>query len=201
MVPRLPAEGSSSPRCRESTAAGAVHEGDELSYTPRIQMRFRIAEPGEITNGRLLQVGDVQGGRVDVLAERGHCKGRLIGQVNRIWTHMIVDGMWRQRWTHDGRMERPAQGLGLFTARWERVRPDRIPGGRAVYGVEHEGSAVWLVDEDECSKELQGDVNDLFLRLAGDGLWIQVWLRNGPPPIPVQRRPLLAPASPPLIMA
>lgn len=172
-----------------------------MSYTPHIEMRCRIAEPGEITNGRVLQIGDAEDGCVDVLVDGEHGTVRLVVQLNQIWAHTIVDGTWRQRWTHDGRMDEPAQGLGLCLSLLERVPSHRLPTGHVAYGIEREGACVWLIDEDECTKELQDDVNDLYLRLAGDGLWIQVWLRKRPPLIPSPRRPLLAPTVPPLIMA
>jgi hypothetical protein len=88
-------------------------------------------------------------------------------------------------------MRRPAQGLGFAVSRWERVPGRMLPSGHAVYGVEEDGSGIWLVDEDECSQRVQNDMNDLLFRLAGDGLWIQCWLRNTRTHIP---RP--APTSP-----
>lgn len=201
MVPRLPAEGFIKDPCGRIPCGGTVHRGDYMSYRPRIRMRYRIAEAGEISNGRLIQIGDAEGGQVDVLVERGHSGARLFVQMNQVWTHLIVDGPWRQRWTQGGRMDDPAQDLGLFESRWERVSPDRLPDGHAVWAVERAGGCIWLVDKDECSKELHDDVNDLFRRLAGDGLWIQAWLRKQPPLIPSPRGPLLAPATSPLIMA
>jgi len=202
MVPRLPAEVS--PQIRAAPVfhcGGTVHRGDDLSYTPHIQMLYRIAEPGEITNGRLIQIGDVEGGRVDVLMERGHSGARLLVQMNQVWTHLIVDGPWRQRWTQDGRMDHPAQGLGLFMSRWERVPRHKLPDGHAVWAVERDGSCLWLVEDDECTRELQTDVNDLFLRLAGDGLWIQAWLNRRTAPPARYGSPHLSPPAAPLIPA
>lgn len=80
----------------------------------------------------------------------------------------------------------------LAVSRWERVPGHMLPSGRVVVGVEEDGSIVWLVDEDECTRQAQNDMNDLLLRLVGDGLWIQCWFG---------RRPLAAASPAPLLSA
>ncbi|WP_032761310.1 hypothetical protein, partial [Streptomyces alboviridis] len=104
------------------------------------------------------------------------------------------------RWTDDGRLARPAQGLRLAVLRWEAVPPDMMPTGRLLVTVEDEGWCVHLIDERYCTRQLQGEINDLLLRLAGDGLWVQAWLRRRPLPMAAAPDPLLAPPALPMAL-
>jgi hypothetical protein len=141
-------------------------------------VRYRLAEQGEIPDGRTVDVKDRPGGQAEILLDPGNSGPRLPVGITLLCSHQIVHGLWRQRWTHDDRMRGPAQGLRVAVSRWERIPGHKLPAGLAVYGVEEDGSCIWLVDEDECSMQLQNDMNDMLLRLAGDGLWIQVWLKH-----------------------
>ncbi len=89
----------------------------------------------------------------------------------------------------------------LAVSRWERVPGHMMPSGRVVVGVEEDGSIVWLVDEDECTRQAQNDMNDLLLRLVGDGLWIQCWFGRRPPPPLASPAPLLTVPGAPLTLA
>ncbi|OSZ56284.1 hypothetical protein OQI_33865 [Streptomyces pharetrae CZA14] len=169
-----------------------------MSYKPHIQVRYQIDTDCQIPAGRTVVVRDQPGSRSVILLAPGHASEQLAQQITRLSGHQIVHGSWRQRWTTDGRMQRPAQGLGLAVSRWERVPGDMLPAGRIVLGVEHDGSCVWLIDEDECSRQLQNDMNDLLYRLAGDGLWLQVWFRRRPQLAGPGRYPLHAPPAAPL---
>lgn len=81
-------------------------------------------------------------------------------------------------------------------SRFERVPGRLLPGRHVVYGVEDDGSCIWLVDEDECTQRIQNDMNDFLFRLAGDGLWIQCWLRR----LRAPAQSNLTPAAPLLMM-
>lgn len=158
-----------------------------MSYTPHIQVRYRLARKGEIPDGRTVDIREQPGSQSAIVFAPGHSSRRLVDGITRLSSHQIVHGTWRQRWTDGGRMRCPAEGLMVAVSRWERVPGRLLPSGRFVVGVEEDGSCVWLVDEDECTQQAQNAMNDLLLRLAGDGLWVQCWL---------YRRPMRAPAGP-----
>ncbi|MGW3417017.1 hypothetical protein [Streptomyces phaeochromogenes] len=96
-------------------------------------------------------------------------------------------------------MKRPPQGLGVAVSRWEAVPPRMMPRGHIAFGLSRGGSCIWLIDERYCTKQLQDDMNDLLLRLAGDGLWVQVWFWDWPPGRNQTSRPLLAPSTTSLV--
>jgi hypothetical protein len=172
-----------------------------MSYTPHIRIQYRLATRGEIPDGRAVDIRDEPGGQAAVLLAPAECDIRVPAQITVLSSHQIVHGSWRQRWTDDGRMRRAAQGLGVAVSRWERVPRRMLPSGHAVYAVEDDGSCVWLIDEDDCTHQLQNEMNDLLLRLAGDGLWIQCWLQQRPPLADPGSAPLLAPPARPLAPA
>jgi hypothetical protein len=172
-----------------------------MSYTPHIQVLYRLAADGELRDGRTVDIDDRPGGRAAVLLDRHECSGRVPREMTQVASHQTVSGGWRQRWTHDGRMRRTAEGLGLALSRLELVPGHMMPKGRVAMVTETKGSCVWLVDEDECTKRLQNDMNDLLLRAAGDGLWIQVWFGHHPRlSVPGPGR-LVTPPAAPLILA
>ncbi|WP_405930358.1 hypothetical protein [Streptomyces sp. NBC_00827] len=74
-----------------------------------------------------------------------------------------------------------------------------MPPGHIVFGVSQGGSCVWLIDDRYCTHQLRDDMNDLLLRLAGDGLWIQVWFWDWPPGGAQTHRPLVAPSATSLV--
>lgn len=167
-----------------------------MSYEPHIQVCYRTEGPGSMRGGCTVDIADRPGGQSTILLASSDCNRLVPQQITALSSHQIVNGQWRQRWTEDGRMRRPAQGLGLAVSRWERVPGRLLPSGHVVYGLEDDGSCIWLVDEDECTQRIQNDMNDLLFRLAGDGLWIQCWLRNTHAPSVISA----APAAP-LLMA
>lgn len=172
-----------------------------MSDTPRKQALYRLAAPGEIPKGRAIRVKDRPGGQIEFLLSPDHTEQPLCDEFDRATKHSVVHGLWRQRWTEDGRLTRPAQGLRLAVLRWEAVPPDMMPTGRLLVTVEDEGWCVHLVDERYCTRQLQGEINDLLLRLAGDGLWVQAWLRRRPFPSAAAPDPLLAPPVIPMALA
>lgn len=156
-------------------------------------MLYRLAAVGEIPDGRAVDIQDRPGGQAEVLLHPDHTEEPLCEQFTTLAGHYVAHGVWRQRWTNDGRMARPAQGLMLAVSRWETVPSGWMPSGRLALPIEDDGSCVWLIDERYCTEELRNDMNDLLLRLAGDGLWIQMWLRRRPIPAAPAPDPLVAP--------
>lgn len=165
-------------------------------YVPQIRVEYRVAAQDELPNGRSVDITDRAGGQSEILMSPRHTSRRLSSEITALSGHQIVHGAWRQRWTSGSRMNAPAQGLGLAVSRWERVPTRLLPTGRTVAGVEQAGMCVWLIDEDECDQRAANDMNDLLLRLAGDGLWLQVWFRRRPSAAGAGPVPLLAPLSP-----
>ncbi|MFG2699571.1 hypothetical protein [Streptomyces sp. NPDC048386] len=168
-----------------------------MSYEQRIQIEYRIADSGELSGGRAIDIRDQPGGRAAVLLDSNECRRRMPVEINKLSTHQIVHGTWRQRWTVEDRMNVPPQGRMLAVSRWERVPGRLLLAGRTVVAVEEAGKCVWLIDDDECTRRLQDEMNDLLLRLAGDGLWIQVWHGRRPRAAGSQGHPLLAPSDVP----
>lgn len=165
--------------------------------TPRIKVRYRVAAQGEIPDGRLVDIRDRPGGQTEIRLDPLHTRRLLSDQFTSLSGHQIVHGSWRQRWTNDGRMMRPAQGLMLAVSRWETVPANDLPDGQVVFGVAWKGTCIWLVSEDYCTGQLRDAMNDQLLRLAGDGLWIQVWFHRRPVPTPCGSvPPLVAPRAP-----
>ncbi|WP_200302294.1 hypothetical protein [Streptomyces adelaidensis] len=171
-----------------------------MSDTPRKEALYRLALPGELPEGRTVDIRDQPGGRIEFILHPDHTEQPLCDQFARVTNHCVVHGLWRQRWTDDGRMKRPAQGLRLALLRWETVPAEMMPSGRLVVPVEDDGWCVHLIDEQYCTRQLQGDMNDLMLRIAGDGLWVQVWFRRRPLPSAAAPDPLLAPPVLPMAL-
>lgn len=198
MIARVAAEGSMSvPPCVRRRGI----QGGPMSYTPHIQVQYQLATHGELPTGRIVEIQDRPGGRASILIAPRESGIRLPSEITELSTHQIVHGTWRQRWTDDGRMRRPAQGLGLAVSRWERVPRRMLPSNRVTFGVEEDGSCIWLVDEDDCTRRLQNSMNDLLLRLAGDGLWLQCWFRRRPLAAGPDPDPLVLPPARPLALA
>ncbi|MDX2566046.1 hypothetical protein PV413_23910 [Streptomyces scabiei] len=174
-----------------------------MSYTPQQQHAlYRLAKPGELDEGRLADIRDQPGqsgepGRIEFILHPDHAEEPLLDQFTRVTNHCVVHGLWRQRWTDDGRMARPAQGLRLCVLRWETVPADLMPSGRAVMPTEDHGWCIHLVSDRYCTSQLRDAMNDLLLRLGGDGLWVQVWFKRRPfPPVPAPDPLLAAPTLP-----
>ncbi|QQM44969.1 hypothetical protein [Streptomyces liliifuscus] len=171
-----------------------------MPHTPKIKVLYRTAEAGEIRDDRTVQIEDQPGSQSEILLHRHHTMGDALPRAfTRLSGHQIVHGSWRQRWTDDGRMTRPPQGLGLAVSRWEAVPADEMPAGQIVFGLSQGGSCVWLIDDRYCTERLVDDMNALLLRLAGDGLWIQCWFRDWPPRVLHAPPPLLTPSSTSLV--
>ncbi len=172
-----------------------------MSYRPHISVQYRAATPGELPDGRTVDIQEQPDSQVAVLLAPEHGSQRLADGLTQLSDHQTQHGSWRQSGFAGGRMQLPPQGLLVAVSRWERVPGRMLPADRVVVAVEEEGSCVWLIDEDECTQRLQNDKNDLLLRLAGDGLWLQTWFRRRSAPLTETDLPLLTAPSNPLLLA
>lgn len=134
---------------------------------------------GHIPPGRLVYVDDRDGGVADAYFHRLHARQELVWQLNWIGRHQVGMGLWRQRWTHDGRMQQPSEGRNLNVSRWKIVSPAKLPKGCHVFPTEQDGSCLWLIRRGSCTTDLLREMNGMLERIAGDGLWEQVW-EEGP---------------------
>lgn len=136
---------------------------------------YHIAQWGQMPPGKLVHVEDRPDGNADCYLHPLHVRADLVWDLNWITRHMVGYGLWRQRWTDDGRMLEPAKGLGFTESRWEIVPAAAMPADRTVVTVEEEGSTTWLIREGYCTRELRDAKNQMLERISGDGLWLQTW--------------------------
>ncbi|MFG2679240.1 hypothetical protein [Streptomyces sp. NPDC048392] len=149
-------------------------------------------------SGRLVHVEDRPGALADIYLHTLHVREPLVWELNWITRHQVGNGLWQQRWTHPGRMQEPAKGLGVAVSRWEIVPGVTMPRGRTVMPVEEDGSCIWLIRAGYCTRSVRDEMNAMLERIAGDGLWLQRWddrCVRPPAPDPV---PVLAPPVVPL---
>jgi hypothetical protein len=50
-----------------------------------------------------------------------------------------------------------------------------LPGGRAIAGVEQEGSFTWLASKEHVSEQARDELLELFRRIVTEGWWAQNW--------------------------
>lgn len=50
-----------------------------------------------------------------------------------------------------------------------------LPGGRAIAGVEQEGSFVWLASKEHVSEQARDELLEMFQRIVREGWWVQNW--------------------------
>lgn len=50
-----------------------------------------------------------------------------------------------------------------------------LPGGRAIAGVEQEGSFTWLTSKEHISEQATGELLEVFQRIVKEGWWVQSW--------------------------
>ncbi|WP_200303505.1 hypothetical protein [Streptomyces adelaidensis] len=50
-----------------------------------------------------------------------------------------------------------------------------LPGGRAIAGVEQEGSFTWLASKEHISEQARGELVELFQQIVREGWWAQNW--------------------------
>ncbi|MYR61134.1 hypothetical protein GTY54_34560 [Streptomyces sp. SID625] len=80
--------------------------------------------------------------------------------------------------------EREARTEGQDDSRGEQPDPpaefhmelvDSLPGGRAVMGVEQEGTFTWLADRHHVSRQAREELLDQLTRIVREGWWTQNW--------------------------
>lgn len=149
-----------------------------MSHRPRAKRAiYKLVDPGVIPDGRTAGIRDRPGGEIEWLLDSSQTREPLRRALTRVTSHCVVHGLWRQRWTDDGRLEEAPEELRMAVLRWETAPPDMLPTGHLVAAIEMKGWCVLAIDERYCTQRLLYDMNDLQLRLAGDGLWLQTWLR------------------------
>lgn len=136
---------------------------------------YHLAGRERIPQDRLVYVDEHEDALSRIYLHRLHADSRLLDAFNRISGHQVGHGMWRQNWTHEGRMQLPAQGLGVAVSQWEILPAHCMPSERVLIPVEEEGLCVWLIREGYCTRALRDEMNRKLERIAGDGLWLQDW--------------------------
>lgn len=139
---------------------------------------YHVAQLGQLAPGQLIHVEDRPGGVVDIYLHPLHARSELVWDFAWLMRHQVGNGLWRQRWTTDGRMAKPAQGYGIAESRWEIVPARSMPRGVTVVPIEEPGSCVWLIRSGYCTRAMRDAMNEMLERIVGDGLWIQCWGRE-----------------------
>jgi hypothetical protein len=151
---------------------------------------YHIAQPGRVLPA-LVHVEDQPDATADIYFHPLHVRSALVWDFNWVTRHQIGHGLWRQRWTDDGRMLQPAEGRCIAISRWEIIPARAMPRTTTVVPVEEHGSCIWLIKEGQCTTAMRDAMNQMLERIAGDGLWLQQWfdkrkLSSAPalPPVP-----------------
>ncbi|MCM8548865.1 hypothetical protein [Streptomyces sp. STCH 565 A] len=144
-------------------------------YHVGLPRRARHASPG-----RLVHVEDYDGAWADIHFHALHVRQELVWEFNWLTSHQVGSGLWQQEWTHEGRMQVPAEGLAVAVSGWELVPSSEMPRGRRVLPIEQDGSCIWLIRQDSCTRSLCDEMNRMLERIAGDGLWLQYWYQRRP---------------------
>jgi len=154
---------------------------------------YHIDFDGRVPRGQVLHVEDHPGGQADIYVHPLHIREPAVWDLNWATRHMVGMEFWRQHWTHEGRMQEPAEGLNLAEAVWKIVPASSMPAGRYAFCLETRGRSIWLIRSGYCTAALRDAHNEMCRRLAGDGLWVQDWHNDGPPrprtPLPALSAP------------
>lgn len=149
---------------------------------------------GHIPPGRLVHPVETPDGTVEVYFHPLHIREPLVWELNWVTQHCVGFEYWRQRWTYDGRMHEAPEGLAIAESAWEIVPARKMPEGRYVFQFELKGSSFWKIRSGYCTESLRREMNLMLARIAGDGLWEQVWDEGGGLPISRPQPALLAPS-------
>lgn len=150
---------------------------------------YHLGFQDRFSPGRLVHVEDHPGGWADIYLHALDVRNPLVSEFNRVTRHLVGCGLWRQRWTDDGRMQQAPRGLGIALSAWEIVPGNEMPRGYQVFPVEQDGSCIWLIRAGACTTALVDEMNAMLDRIAGDGLWLQGWYKRPgdeawPSPVP-----------------
>lgn len=160
-----------------------------MPYTP---VEYRTADRDDLPDGCTVDIRTGTGSAA-VLLSRQHVGDRLPHELTSHSSHQAAHGSWRRT----GR-DAPA-GHPLSVTRLERVPTDMLPTGRAAIAIEEAGSCIWLVDEGECTRQLQNDMNDKLYELTRQHIWLQVWFTCRRQPSETSPTPGLRPQAPLLL--
>lgn len=160
---------------------------------------YHLDVVGHIAPGRLIRVDDWEGGQSDIYLHPLHVREALVHELNSLSLHQIGHGLWRQRWTDDGRMSDPVEGLGYNVSRWEFVSADQMPKALCAFPIDEDGSCIWQIKAGYCTTDLLDEMNAMLERIAGDGLWLQAWHEEQQVPI-LPAAPLLTPTLMPSLV-
>lgn len=139
---------------------------------------YQRARGDQLPPGRLVHVDDAPGAQADIYLHPLHARRRLIAEFNALTRHQVGSGLWQQRWTHEGRIQEPTEGLKVAVSRWEILPADAMPRARVLLPVEERGSCIWLIKEGYCTRDLRDEMNAKLERIAGDALWVQYWYKR-----------------------
>ncbi|MFJ2111975.1 MULTISPECIES: hypothetical protein [unclassified Streptomyces] len=92
-------------------------------------------------------------------------------------TVLVRQQRWVQTWGGDsdfGRLERPAENLGIAEAVWKIVPARRLLPGELCSPGEDDGRLVWSLRKGHVTPQLVDEMNVYLHRMVGDGLWIQL---------------------------
>ncbi|MFC8365574.1 hypothetical protein ACFUIY_37600 [Streptomyces griseorubiginosus] len=154
---------------------------------------YHLDWAGRIPKGQVIHVDDRPGGQADVYFHPLHVREPLLWELNSLSHNHVGFGYWRQRWTHEGRVQEEAEHLGVAVSAWKIVSPDEMPDDRHIFFIENKGTCLWLVRSGYCTVTVQNQMNAMLLRAAGDGLWEQSWDDGQDLPKPRPCVPLVAP--------
>ncbi|MFF5404552.1 hypothetical protein ACFY8K_17075 [Streptomyces misionensis] len=52
---------------------------------------------------------------------------------------------------------------------------DSLPGGKAVIGVEQDGSFIWIGSKEHITEQARDEFMEMLTRIVSEGLWVQNW--------------------------
>jgi hypothetical protein len=197
MVIRLGARDDGSVLPLPRILAGAARDtGGDMPNEQHPSAVYHLGESSQIPSGRLVHVEDRDGATADIFLHRLHARRQLVREFNWLTRHQVGDGLWRQRWTDEGRMQQPIEGLGIAESRWEIVPALEMPRDRTVFPTEEDGVCVWNIRSGYCTGALRNEMNGMLERIAGDGLWLQAWYEHKTwPGIALSPTPLRVPPA------
>jgi hypothetical protein len=139
---------------------------------------YILGMPDHVPPGKLVHIEDHPGALAAIYINRLEMRSPAVWDFNWLTRHQIGHALWQQNWTsesRDGRMQEPAQGLGVAVSRWEIVPAHKLPRGVYVFPIEHKGRCIWYIRAGYCTQALCDAMNAMLERIAGDALWVQRW--------------------------
>jgi hypothetical protein len=127
-----------------------------------------------LPHGRSIWV-DEEPGRADVHILRGEATQAFCTRMTEMHEHILSEAFWVQVWEEGAlRVGAPPQRLGFAHATWEIDDENNTVGELAV-PLERAGRFVWMIRAGHVKPTAVAEMNQLLLRIVGDGLWQQRW--------------------------